>query len=293
MGSGRRSGTGRPRRRTTRARSSRRRWRTWSRTRSRRLTQPDLFEWRRRLMDDWSAYLDGGGSRQFRRVSSAKPSRRDSFTGSDPPAASAAACDQHVPAVAAPGPKTGGALPVMAAIAGAAARCPSHARFEPHSSGCHGGWRCDRSGRIGCDLRPSTRSQGAAATNGPNGATDILYRLRREGGVVPSPFRMPARCKWRAARGRPGCRLPRRLPAGPPRFDGEGGALVRCRPFGACRSRPPQPCTTERRQAARGEPAIEGPRHRPLYARRAPRLSISTRRNDRRSNGRMVACARW
>ena len=37
--SARRSGTGRPRRRTIRGRSSRRRWRTWSRTRSRRPTR--------------------------------------------------------------------------------------------------------------------------------------------------------------------------------------------------------------------------------------------------------------
>ena len=80
-----------------------------------------------------------------------------------PPAASAAACDQHAPAVAAPGPKTGGSLPVTAAIAGAAARCRSDARSAPLSSECPGGRGCDQSGRIGCDRRPLSRSQAGAA----------------------------------------------------------------------------------------------------------------------------------
>ena len=59
-GAGRVSGTGRPRRPTTRARLSRRRWRTWSLTRSRPPTPgSDLFERRRRLMNDWATYLNG------------------------------------------------------------------------------------------------------------------------------------------------------------------------------------------------------------------------------------------
>ena len=81
------------------------------------------------------------------------------------PRAAAEACDQHAPAVAAPDPKSGGSLPVTAAIAGAAARCRSDARSEPRSSGFPGGRGCDRSGRIGCDRRPLSRSQtGAAST---------------------------------------------------------------------------------------------------------------------------------
>ena len=44
----------------TRARWSRRRWRTRSGTRSRRpYARSDLFERRRRLMNDWEAYLNG------------------------------------------------------------------------------------------------------------------------------------------------------------------------------------------------------------------------------------------
>ena len=58
-------GTGLPRRRTTRGRLSRRRWRTSFRTRWRRpYARSDLFERRRRLMDDWGAFLDGERRRE-------------------------------------------------------------------------------------------------------------------------------------------------------------------------------------------------------------------------------------
>ena len=56
--SARRSATGRPRRRITRTRSSRRRWPTWSKNKvEAAYVRSDLFERRRLLMDDWAAYV--------------------------------------------------------------------------------------------------------------------------------------------------------------------------------------------------------------------------------------------
>ena len=57
-------GTGRPRKRIIPARSSKRPSHMWSRTGSRQhIGRTDLFDRRRRLMDDWAAYL-AGESRQ-------------------------------------------------------------------------------------------------------------------------------------------------------------------------------------------------------------------------------------
>ena len=66
-------------------------------------------------------------------------------------------------AVAAPEPKSGGSLPVTAAIAGAAAQCLCDERCAPHSSRVSARWCCNRSGGFGCDQRPLSRSQSGAA----------------------------------------------------------------------------------------------------------------------------------
>ena len=62
--------------------------------------------------------------------------------------------------------RTRGSLPVTAAIAGAAARRISAARFAQQSPTCFGTSGCDRLREIGCDRRPSKRSQRGAATKG-------------------------------------------------------------------------------------------------------------------------------
>ena len=63
--SGPRFGTGRPRRPTIRATSSRRRWRTRSATKvEAAYARSDLFERRRLLMNDWEAYLAGERRRE-------------------------------------------------------------------------------------------------------------------------------------------------------------------------------------------------------------------------------------
>ena len=104
----------------------------------------------------------------------------EEFTGSDPPRRRRRRVINTPPPLPLQARKPGGSLPVTAAIAGAAGRCPFEARFEPRLSSLPDGRRCDRAGRIGCDRRrsvPITPWSDADQVFGPAPGT---WTFRRE-----------------------------------------------------------------------------------------------------------------
>ena len=131
------------------------------------------------------------------------PARMDAVDGSDSirqgpppldkwwgvPAASAATCDQHAPAVAAP-------TSIFQGGAGVARQCPQHEQFEPHSSASSARRGCDRSGVIGCDRRPSPRSYAGGH-----------HEVSTPSGIDIRCFGRPGARAARVAQTRPGGRL--------------------------------------------------------------------------------------